>query len=81
VKIHTGDFTPVTSNTPRDRSSKSVGGTATPRMGEAGWVPDHIDEWRADFRRTTPGERVAEAIAISRTATKIAAAAERQRER
>jgi hypothetical protein len=44
-------------------------------MGEPGWFPDHTEERRADFRRTTPGERVAETIAISRTATKIAAAA------
>jgi len=50
-------------------------------MGEPGWFPDHAEERRAEFRHTTPGERVAETITISRTATKIAAAAHRQRER
>jgi hypothetical protein len=50
-------------------------------MGEPGWLPDHDAERRDEYRRTTPGERVAEAIAISRTATKIAAAAQRARER
>jgi hypothetical protein len=50
-------------------------------MGEKGWFPDHTAERRADFARTTPAERVAEAIELSRTATRIAAAAHRQRER
>jgi hypothetical protein len=50
-------------------------------MGEPGWLPDHADERRQDYAGTTPGERVAEAIALSKTATKIAAAAQRQRER
>jgi hypothetical protein len=44
-------------------------------MGERGWFPDHTEERRAELERTTTGERVAEAIALSRTATRIAAAA------
>jgi hypothetical protein len=54
---------------------------AAPRMGQPGWFPDEDAIRRAEFRATTPAERVAEAISISRTATKIAAAADRQRER
>ncbi len=50
-------------------------------MGQPGWLPDEDAIRRAEFAATTPGERVAEAISISRTATKIAAAVERQRER
>jgi len=57
---------------PRDRA---------PKMGQRGWLPDEDAIRRAEYAATTPGERVAEAISISRTATKIAAAAERQRER
>jgi hypothetical protein len=49
-------------------------------MGQPGWIPDHTAERRAEYRRTTPGERVAETIALSRIATKIAVAAQ-QRER
>jgi hypothetical protein len=52
-----------------------------PKQGEKGWYPDHTAERRAELARTTPGQRVAEAIALSRTATRIAAAAQRQRER
>ena len=52
-----------------------------PKMGQPGWLPDEDAIRRAEFAATTPGERVAEAISISRTATKIAAAVERQRER
>jgi hypothetical protein len=54
---------------------------AAPKMGQPGWFPDHDAERRDEYRRTTPGERVAEAISISRTATKIAAAVQRARER
>jgi hypothetical protein len=54
----------------RAREEKRV-----PKMGQPGWFPDHTAERREDFRRSTPGERVAEAIAISRTATKLAVAA------
>jgi hypothetical protein len=52
-----------------------------PTMGKPGYLPDHTAERRAAYRRTTPGERVAEAIEVSRTATKLAAlrAAERER--
>jgi len=52
-----------------------------PKMGQPGWLPDEDAIRRAEFAATTPGERVAEAISISRTATKIAAAVQRQRER
>ena len=50
-------------------------------MGEKGWFPDHTAERRAAFARTTAGERVAEAIAVSRTVTRLGALAYRQRER
>jgi hypothetical protein len=50
-------------------------------MGEPGYLPDHTAERRAAYRRTTPGERVAEAIEISRMATKLAALGARRRER
>jgi hypothetical protein len=52
-----------------------------PKMGKRGWFPDHTAERRAELARTTPGERVAEAIELSRIATRVAAAAHRQRER
>ncbi len=55
--------------------------TRAPRMGKPGWLPDHTVEWSEEYKRTTPGERVAEAISISRTATKIAAATAHRRER
>jgi hypothetical protein len=48
-------------------------------MGEPGWFPDHTAERRAEFAQTTPGERVAEAIVLSRTVTGIAAAAAQTR--
>jgi len=50
-------------------------------MGQKGWFPNHTAERRAEFARTTAGERVAEAIELSRTVTRIAAAARSQRER
>jgi hypothetical protein len=52
-----------------------------PQMGEPGYFPDHTAERRAEYRRTTPGQRVAEAIEVSRTATKLAALAARRRAR
>jgi hypothetical protein len=52
-----------------------------PNMGEPGWFPDHTAERREEFRRTTPGERVAETIAVSRIATKIAATGHHRRGR
>jgi hypothetical protein len=56
-------------------------GRAMPKMGERGWFPDHTDERRAEFGRTTPGARVAEAIAISRTVSRIGAIGHRLRAR
>ena len=50
-----------------------------PAMGQPGWFPDHASERREDFSRTTPSERVAEAIRLSELATRIAAAAAAQR--
>jgi hypothetical protein len=58
-----------------DQSRKS------PKMGEKRWFPDHTAERAAEFARRTPGERVAEAIELSRTATRLAVAASRRRER
>jgi hypothetical protein len=49
-----------------------------PRNGERGYFPDHDAERREAFKRTTPGERVAEAIALSRFATKLASVARRR---
>jgi transcriptional regulator with XRE-family HTH domain len=42
-------------------------------------VPDHAAERRHDFATTTPGARVIQAISLSRTATRIAAAARASR--
>lgn len=50
-------------------------------MGEPGYLPDHTAERRHEYRRTTPGQRVAEAIEVSRTVTKLAALGARRRER
>ena len=52
-----------------------------PRMGERGYLPDHTAERRAAYRRTIPGERVAEAIELSRVATRLAALTAGKRER
>jgi hypothetical protein len=52
-----------------------------PRMGERSYLPDHTAERRAAYRRTTAGERVAEAIELSRLATRLAALAAGKRER
>lgn len=49
---------------------------AAPAPGQPGYFPSERDERRADFRELSPGERVAEAISISRTATRIALAAQ-----
>jgi hypothetical protein len=43
-------------------------------MGTREYLPDHAAERRAEFLRTTPAERLAEAIALSRTLTRLAAA-------
>lgn len=48
---------------------------------EPGYLPDHTAERRAEYVRTTPGQRVAEAIEASRTATKLAVVATRRRAR
>ncbi|HEX6701505.1 MAG TPA: hypothetical protein VF101_12330 [Gaiellaceae bacterium] len=50
-------------------------------MGERGWFPDHTAERRAEFTRTTPAERVAEAIELSRVATRLAVLGHRRRAR
>ena len=49
-----------------------------PEMGERGWFPDHTAERRAEFVRTTPSDRVAEAIGLSKVATTLAAAGRRR---
>jgi hypothetical protein len=49
-----------------------------PRIGERGWFPDHSVERRAEYARTTPGERVREAIELSRIMTRLAAIAYRR---
>jgi len=50
-------------------------------MGTPGYLPDHRAERRAEFLKTTPGQRVAEAIAVSETATQLAVAGRRSRKR
>jgi hypothetical protein len=42
-----------------------------PQMGQPGWFPDHTAEWRDDYKRTTPGQRVAVAIELSRFQTQL----------
>jgi hypothetical protein len=54
------------------RDGKSARDEHKPRMGEPGFFPDRAAELRAEFRRTTPAERVADAIALSRLATRLA---------
>jgi hypothetical protein len=41
-------------------------------MGTPGYFPDHAQERRVELARSTPGERVAEAIRLSRLATRLA---------
>jgi transcriptional regulator with XRE-family HTH domain len=55
--------------------------TAAPasRPGARDYIPDHTAERRREFSNSTPSERVSEAIRLSRTATRIAAAARRHR--
>ena len=64
-----------------DEQRSGSEGNRAPKMGEPGWLPDHTAERRDEYRRTTPGERVAEAIEVSRTATKLAVLAARRRAR
>jgi hypothetical protein len=40
-------------------------------MGLPGYMPDHGQERRADYLRSTPAERLAEAISLSRAATRL----------
>jgi hypothetical protein len=54
------------------RLMPGAGRKHAPRMGERGFFPDRAAELRADFRRTTPAERVVQAITLSRFATRIA---------
>lgn len=49
-----------------------------PAMGTPGYYPDQAQERRIEFTRTTPGERVAEAIRLSRFATRIAVSGRRK---
>ena len=49
-------------------------GSAAVPMGLPGYMPDHRQERRADYLRSTPGERLAEAIRLSRSAMRLAAA-------
>jgi len=48
-------------------------------MGTRGFFPDQAEERRRELALLTPGERVAQAITLSRSATRIAAAAARAR--
>jgi hypothetical protein len=43
-------------------------------MGLPGYMPDHSEERRSDYLRSTPAQRLAEAISLSRTATRFAVA-------
>ena len=43
-------------------------------MGTRRFFPDHAEERRREFTLLTPGERVAQAVRLSRTATRIAVA-------
>ena len=55
-----------TTSSPRRRE------TTPARMGMPGYLPDHGQERRADYLRSTPGERLAEAMSLSRSATRLA---------
>lgn len=50
-----------------------------PRNGEKGFYPDQDAELRAHYLRTTPSQRLAEGIRLSRQMTRIAAAFARSR--
>lgn len=52
---------------------------ARPAMGTRGYFPDHARERRLDFERLNVGERVAEAMRLSRAVTRIAAAGAKAR--
>jgi HicB family len=57
------------------------GGAGIPpmAMGMPGYLPDHQQERRADYLRSTPGERLAEAISLSRAVTGLAEAGAAER--
>jgi hypothetical protein len=48
-------------------------------METPGYYPDQAQERRVEFTRTTPGDRVAEAIRLSRFATRLAVIGQRRR--
>ena len=50
-----------------------------PAMGTRGFFPDQAEERRRELTLLTPGERVAQGIRLSRSATRIAAATARAR--
>jgi hypothetical protein len=54
-------------------------GAAPVPMGVPGYMPDHQQERRADYLRSTPGERLAEAISLSRSVTRLAEAGAAER--
>jgi hypothetical protein len=58
------------------REAAQARGTA---MGTGGFFPDQAAERREELETLTPGERVAQAIEVSRAVTKIAAAGVRSR--
>ena len=47
-------------------------GEIAPKIDQPGYLPDHTAERREKYRRTTPGQRIAEAIEASRFATRVA---------
>jgi hypothetical protein len=50
-------------------------------MGSREYLPDHAAERRDEFLRSTPAQRLDEAIRLSRTATRFAAAGAAREER
>jgi hypothetical protein len=47
-------------------------------MGAKDYFPDHAAERRAELAKTTPAQRLTEAIELSRVATRLAAAQRRR---
>ena len=65
----------------RDMTDRAEADAAlAPAMGSRAYFPDQRAERRREFVSLTPGERVVQAIELSRSATAIAAAAARSRE-
>lgn len=56
---------------PRSRADRRQN---VPAMGTPGYYPDHAAERRAELATSTPAQRLADAIRISRVATRLAAA-------